>query len=636
MTGAADSYATLTFTYNKDAELATEATSGPGTGQPTVTLTYSYDQLGDETSVSDSLSSQGITTYAFDVAQRVTTITTSYGGTTGPEVTYTYDGANRMTNEFRTIGGTVSTTSDGIGTVYSYDSANRVVTIADNAWQRYLSGYSDTALVTYVYGYDSASRVTSELDKEGTATFTYDNANELTAVGGSRTESYGYDLNGNRNTTGYTTGTENEQTASPGYTYTYDSEGNLTAQTNTSTHVITSYTYDFHNRLTEVKVGGTIEATYTYDALDRRIGIDDNGTQTWTAYDGTSADAQPYADFSSSGSLAVRYLNGPGVVLGGVVDELLARTSSSGTTAWYLPDNLGAMRDIISIAGAVQDHVVYDSFGNIVTETNATNGDRFKYAGMQYDPTTGGCYDHARNYAPTIGAFTSQDPIAFSAGDTNLHRYVTNSPTNHTDPTGEDDQQILAQQLQQLQQRTLAAQKELVQLRVIEGDLEKRIAYERIETEYLLWRLANIKAIADQNVDSRFLRRNSVGRGQFGLSSKSMGPTQGPATDPAGFQTDTSKGATMRQTNGRPNFAPAMSGFKGGGPPLPPGQAYGGSRGSVGQQNTGPNPNTPLPGSSVGQPSVKGNPTTGEPDGEVDLSGTSMGILEIHRAPIIL
>ena len=84
MTGAADSFATLTFTYNNDGWLPTDATSGPGSGQPTVTLTYSYDQLGDETSVTDSLSSQGITTYTYNAAQQMTGITTSYGGTCRP------------------------------------------------------------------------------------------------------------------------------------------------------------------------------------------------------------------------------------------------------------------------------------------------------------------------------------------------------------------------------------------------------------------------------------------------------------------------------------------------------------------------------------------------------------------------
>ncbi len=55
--------------------------------------------------------------------------------------------------------------------------------------------------------------------------------------------------------------------------------------------MVTTYTYDYRNRLTEVTEGGTIIATYTYDVLNRRIGIKDSGTQTWTVYDGTSADA---------------------------------------------------------------------------------------------------------------------------------------------------------------------------------------------------------------------------------------------------------------------------------------------------------------------------------------------------------
>ena len=75
--------------------------------------------------------------------------------------------------------------------------------------------------------------------------------------------------------TGFATTVMNEQTASPGETYTYDRAGNLISETNTSTHVTTSYTYDFRTRLTEVTVGSTVIATYGYDALNRRIGIDD-------------------------------------------------------------------------------------------------------------------------------------------------------------------------------------------------------------------------------------------------------------------------------------------------------------------------------------------------------------------------
>ncbi len=43
--------------------------------------------------------------------------------------------------------------------------------------------------------------------------------------------------------------------------------------------------------------------------------------------------------------------------------------------------------------GTSLDHVVYDSFGNIVTETNPSNGDRFKFAGMEYDTAVGQYYD---------------------------------------------------------------------------------------------------------------------------------------------------------------------------------------------------------------------------------------------------
>jgi RHS repeat-associated protein len=185
-----------------------------------------------------------------------------------------------------------------------------------------------------------------------------------------------------------------------------------------------------------VTTGGTVVATYTYNALNQRIGVKDSGTQTWTVYDGTSADANPYADFNSSGSLTERYLFGAGVVTGAVVDEILARTSAGGTTAWYLTDNLGSVRDIVNTSGTVIDHIVYDSFGNIVTETNAANGDRFKFAGMEWDAAIAQYYDHARWYGPVMGRFTREDPTGLGAGDPDLYRYVGNEPTDSIDPSG--------------------------------------------------------------------------------------------------------------------------------------------------------------------------------------------------------
>jgi uncharacterized protein RhaS with RHS repeats len=36
-----------------------------------------------------------------------------------------------------------------------------------------------------------------------------------------------------------------------------------------------------------------------------------------------------------------------------------------------------------------------------------------------------------------VGKWLSQDPIGFTAGDSNLYRYVGNSPADGTDPLGE-------------------------------------------------------------------------------------------------------------------------------------------------------------------------------------------------------
>jgi RHS repeat-associated protein len=77
---------------------------------------------------------------------------------------------------------------------------------------------------------------------------------------------------------------------------------------------------------------------------------------------------------------------------------------------------------------------VYDSFGN---RTEAMSADfRFGYTGRELDTETGLYYYRARYYDAAVGRFISEDPIGFSAGDTNLYRYVFNNATNYTDPSG--------------------------------------------------------------------------------------------------------------------------------------------------------------------------------------------------------
>jgi RHS repeat-associated protein len=110
--------------------------------------------------------------------------------------------------------------------------------------------------------------------------------------------------------------------------------------------------------------------------------------------------------------------------------------TSGGTVAWYLPDRLGTVRNISDSSGTLIDTIIYDSYGNVTSETNATNGDRFKFTGREYDSSTGLYYYRARYYDPAVGRFMRQDPMGFAAGDANLYRYVANGPLLHSDPTG--------------------------------------------------------------------------------------------------------------------------------------------------------------------------------------------------------
>jgi RHS repeat-associated protein len=86
--------------------------------------------------------------------------------------------------------------------------------------------------------------------------------------------------------------------------------------------------------------------------------------------------------------------------------------------------------------GQLIAHVDYGSFGNILGTENGELLDRFLYSGREYEPETGFYYYRARYFDPQAGRFLSEDPIGFSGGDSNLYRYVSNSPLNGTDPSG--------------------------------------------------------------------------------------------------------------------------------------------------------------------------------------------------------
>jgi RHS repeat-associated protein len=196
---------------------------------------------------------------------------------------------------------------------------------------------------------------------------------------------------------------------------------------------VTYYTWNYRNRLTEVKQedsqGHVLnDETFTYDVNNNRIGVSLNGTQQlYTVYDGSN----PYMDFNGSGQLTERYLTNPNGL-----SQFYGQVSASGVTQWFLTDNLNSIRQVVSASGASLDAITYDPFGNILNQTNAANAPRFLFTGGVVDSLTGTYEDGAREEDPVDGRWLNQDPKGFAAGDTNLYRYVFNTPTIATDPTG--------------------------------------------------------------------------------------------------------------------------------------------------------------------------------------------------------
>jgi RHS Repeat len=164
------------------------------------------------------------------------------------------------------------------------------------------------------FGYDAASTRTSVTLPNGiVGTYGFDNANELTGItyaSGSTqigTLTYGYDLGGRRTSVGGTLagfvppayvssmsydGT-NRLTNWGANALTYDADGNLTG------FGATTYTWNARNQMTAASAGA---ATFSYDAVGRRVGATVNGSTVNYLYDGLNP-------VSMSGSLLLASAN---------------------------------------------------------------------------------------------------------------------------------------------------------------------------------------------------------------------------------------------------------------------------------------------------------------------------------------
>ena len=119
-------------------------------------------------------------------------------------------------------------------------------------------------------------------------------------------------------------------------------------------------------------------------------------------------------------------------------DGRLPVSMTMGSITYYLAyDQVGSLRTTIDSFGNIVKRMDYDSFGNILLDTNPVFSVPFGFAGGLHDRDTDLVRFGLRDYDPAIGKWTAKDPIDFKGGDTNLFNYTGADPVNYIDPEGE-------------------------------------------------------------------------------------------------------------------------------------------------------------------------------------------------------
>ncbi|WP_324282065.1 RHS repeat-associated core domain-containing protein [Cyanobacterium aponinum UTEX 3222] len=194
------------------------------------------------------------------------------------------------------------------------------------------------------------------------------------------------------------------------------------------------FEWDYLNRLVAVtdfdSSGNVVQIVeFSYDMFGQRRSKVVDGVATYFVYDRDDV-ILDFVDDGSGIELDMRYLHG------NQVDQVLAQEDSNGDVVWLLRDYLGTIRDLVDNTGDVVNHLTYDSYGNVVSETDASVDSRYRFTGREWDEEIELYYYRTRYYSAESGRFISVDPISFKSGTYNLYGYVDNSPISNVDPSG--------------------------------------------------------------------------------------------------------------------------------------------------------------------------------------------------------
>ncbi len=354
-----------------------------------------------------SASEEGTRTYAYDLAGDITSLTLPGAS---ESATYTHDAARERTG---------MTLPNGAVTAYAYDPAGRLASVATTLSSGVIAstyGRDETGRVTSEnaerFSYDDAGRLVSWYDPSADATTTYafDAASNLTGVSfaGTPVATYTVDVADRITNAGFE----------------YDAAGNLTSDGTRD------FSYDAACRLTTVRDASTEAtiATYTYDAMNRRVSATEGTATVFFHYDGASS--RVIAETDGTGATIATY----------AYDDRgqLHAMSRGGETYFY---HLNARGDVMALSDASGDVVNtyrYDPWGTLI-ESDETVENPYRYASYRADGATGLYYCWNRYYAPELGRFLTRDIYPGETSDPvtmNTYLYCGGDPVNRVDPSG--------------------------------------------------------------------------------------------------------------------------------------------------------------------------------------------------------
>jgi RHS repeat-associated protein len=409
-------------------------------------VTFGYDEIGARTAL--TYPSGPSYQLAVDALGRPSSLTQFFSSSSPePRAAFTYQGFSRQAT---TLGTSFTATS-------SFDAAAR---LTEKSWVGGPGALTETlawtpkSLIASItrspvdlgdsaFSYDQASRlIGAQRTKPPVApattptvlrtdNFTYDTAENLLA----HTEQTACEPSASTTAFPLDPSGRNRPSAAGAETLEWDPSGNLVRKGSQR------FQYDYKNRLTVVTdLGGSVVATYSYDAFNRRVKKQVGTIVTETVWD----DWEPIEEYRN-GQLASRRLFGPEL---GELLRLENDLDGDGLLEQiYLPvfDVFGNLAELRRENGDLVERYDYSPFGErrVIADgadpcdwtASSAAANAFGFHGLLEDDETGLLYARNRFFDPEMGRFVSMDPLGYVDGP-NAYAYGMNSPANYSDPMG--------------------------------------------------------------------------------------------------------------------------------------------------------------------------------------------------------